>query len=114
MVLALLEKYPSTEYRSIIFEVFKPESQELCKLVESFKYSDGQYHYDGNFVSREWLEKELSQKDYKVSMSVYIAEGDPSPAPEEKYFSPQQVREMSPRELHDNFEAIKKSMDKWN
>lgn len=38
---------------------------------------------------------------------------DLSPAPEEKYFSPQQVREMSPRELHDNFEAIKKSMELW-
>lgn len=30
-----------------------------------------------------------------------------------EYFSPQQVRNMSPREIHDNYTAIRRSMKEW-
>ncbi len=76
MVDELLEDYPSTEYRSITFEVLKPSPSELGELAESFKRLGGRYHYGGDFVSREWLEKELSQKDYKIFMNAYVKEAD--------------------------------------
>lgn len=76
MVCDLLETYPSMEYRDITFEVLKPEPSELHRLVEDFKCLDGRYHYGGAFVSREWLEKELSQKDYKIFMNAYVEEAD--------------------------------------
>lgn len=30
-----------------------------------------------------------------------------------EYFSPQQVRNMSPKEIHENYTAIKRSMKEW-
>ena len=35
-------------------------------------------------------------------------------ASNEIYYSPREVREMSPDEVHENFSAILKSMDHWN
>lgn len=75
MVCDLLEIYPSMEYRDIRFEVLKPEPSELYRWVEDFKCLDGRYHYCGDCVSREWLEKELSQKDYKIFMNANVEGG---------------------------------------
>ena len=30
-----------------------------------------------------------------------------------EYFSPQQVRNMSPKEIHENYTAIRRSMKEW-
>lgn len=32
----------------------------------------------------------------------------------DKYFTPQDVRKMTPKEVHDNYTAIKKSMESWS
>lgn len=74
MVNDLLENFPSMDYRSITFELCKPNSHELRIWVEDFKCLDGRYHYGGDFVSREWLEKELSQKPYKITMCADVWE----------------------------------------
>lgn len=30
-----------------------------------------------------------------------------------EYYTPQQVRQMSPREIHENYTAIRRSMKEW-
>jgi hypothetical protein len=74
MVFDLLETYPSMEYRSIKFERLRPNQRELCEAVEKFKCLDGRYYFDGDFVSRKQLEKELALKDYKIVMCAYVKE----------------------------------------
>lgn len=70
-------------------------------------FAEIEKYFDSDGLSVFMLREEFFELKKKYT------DCDLSPAPEEKYFSPQQVREMSPRELHDNFEAIKKSMELW-
>lgn len=70
MVCDLLETYPSMVYNNITFEIRKLDRSELPTWLNQFKLLDGRYLYHGEVVSREYLEKELADKDYKIIMTA--------------------------------------------
>lgn len=70
----LIEEYPNIIYSEIYFDLQKMSGPELCESVEYFKTVSGRYLYRGEFVSREWLENELSQLDTLLTMTAWIKE----------------------------------------
>ena len=73
-VAELFENYPTITYCEISFTTQKASRSEVNEAVEYFKCRDGRYIYDGEFVSREFLEKELSQIDANLFMTAWIKE----------------------------------------
>jgi hypothetical protein len=71
----LLEEYPNITFMEVCFEVQKASSQELRDGVEYFRRGD-RYIYDGNFVSRPRLEKELAKLDATLIMTAWIKENE--------------------------------------
>jgi hypothetical protein len=70
----LIEEYPNIIYSEICFDVQKMSGSELYESIEYFKTVSGRYLYQGEFVSRERLEKELSQLDTLLTMTAWIKE----------------------------------------
>ncbi len=69
----LLEEYPNITFMEVYFDVQKASGSELKEGVEYFRRGD-RYMYDGNFVSRPWLEKELAKLDATLTMTAWIKE----------------------------------------
>lgn len=74
-VFDLLREHPKLTYFEASFDIQKVNKAELNECIEYFKTISGRYLYEGDFVSREYLEKELSQIDSKIVMTATIAEG---------------------------------------
>ena len=74
-VFDLLREHPKLTYFEASFDLQKMNKAELNESVEYFKTVSGRYLYEGNFVSREYLEKELSQIDSRIVLTAKIAEG---------------------------------------
>ena len=73
----MLEEYPNVVYSEVYFDLQKAEGRDLYESVEYFKTSDGRYIYNGgNFVSREWLENELSQMPATLTLTAWIKENE--------------------------------------
>lgn len=70
----LLDEHPNLVYLEASFEVTKVNHKELCECVEFYKTVSGRYLYEGNFVSREFLEKELSEITSKIVLTAGIGE----------------------------------------
>ena len=70
----LLNDHPNLVYFEASFDITKVNSAELGECVEFFKTMSGRYLYEGNFVSREFLEKELSSIDSKIVLTAKIGE----------------------------------------
>lgn len=71
----LFDEHPKLTYLEASFGLQKVNKAELNECVEYFKTISGRYLYEGNFVSREYLEKELAQIDSKIVLTAAIAEG---------------------------------------
>lgn len=71
----LLDEHPKLTYFEAIFDLQKMNKAELSESVEYFKTISGRYLYEGNFVSREYLEEELSQVTSKIVLTASIEEG---------------------------------------
>ena len=70
-----IEKYPSITHFETLFELEKASKTEICEAVEGFKI-DGRYIYKGEFVSREYIEEELSKVDTKLITTICFMEAD--------------------------------------
>ena len=69
----LLEEYPNITFMEVYFDVQKATGRELTEAVDYFRCGD-RYRYDGNYVSRPWLEKELAKLDAILTMTAWIKE----------------------------------------
>ena len=72
----LLDEYPKLTYFEATFDLQKMNKAELSESIEYFKTISGRYLYEGNFVSREYLEQELSQIDSRIVMTAAIKESE--------------------------------------
>ena len=70
----VLDDHPKLTYFEATFDLQKMNKAELNESVEYFKTVSGRYLYEGNFVSREYLEKELSQVTSKIVLIASIRE----------------------------------------
>ena len=70
----LFDEHPNLIYFEAYFELQKVNKAELNQCVEYFKTISGRYLYGGEFVSRDYLEKELSQIDSRIVMTAAIKE----------------------------------------
>lgn len=70
----LFEEYPNIIYSELYFDMQKMSDAQLYESVEYFKTVSGRYLYQGKFVSREYLEQELSQLDTQLIMTARIKE----------------------------------------
>ena len=48
-----------------------------------------------------------------AELTKRYVEGEDKPASEEKQFSPEDVRNMTPQEVREKYTAIRKSMERW-
>ncbi len=117
----------NNEHLAVILEETKSEVERLQAEKDALikNYAECMKDY-AREIFAEIESKKMFLKDCVGNMGVVVlfkdiselkkkyTENIPSPAPEEKYFSPQDVRNMTPREVHDNYSAIIKSMELWN
>lgn len=68
-----------------------------AKLIELLYEAEGQINNDLPTVEQV--------ADYLIEHDVIVNGYE--------YYTPQQVRQMSPREIHENYTAIRRSMKKW-
>lgn len=89
-----------------IFEEFKTEMQarvEANTLLAEYGEEKAEGRIDAYQYAIIYL-NEITKK--------YIG-GEDKPASEEKYFSPEDVRNMTPQEVREKYTAIRKSMERW-
>ena len=70
----LLDEHPKLTYFEATFDLQKMNKAELSESVEYFKTISGRYLYEGNFVSREYLEEALAQVTSKIVLTANIEE----------------------------------------
>lgn len=61
----LLKNHSELKHLDITFKTRELKANERAEVVEKFKRADGQYIYHGDFMSREYIEKEVD-KNYQV------------------------------------------------
>lgn len=82
-----------------------PKSEVEKIIEETFK------RVRENFVISPLCKSALS--DLEAELKKKYTEGKDKPAAEEKYFSPEDVRNMTQREVREKYTAIRKSMERW-
>ena len=98
----------------ILFELFPDINiddipDEIFELSDNGKGLAAQYAL---FCLKE--EKKKAEQKEKEEENLKAAAPDVKNAPEEAYFTPEDVRGMSEEEIRKNYKAIMKSMEKWN
>lgn len=78
--------------------------EEIQKSIVHNILHNESYSFEGVI---DCITKDLDELKKKYT------EGEPIPASEEKYFSPEDVRKMTNQEVRENYTAIRKSMERW-
>ena len=76
MVRDMMEKYPARAYVELAFETQRLEGEELERRIDPYRRADGRYIYRGEFVTRQFLEEELSQIDAVLKLTAYVRSED--------------------------------------
>lgn len=71
MLCKMLEELPAKCYEAVCFE-FERKKAIVYEEIEFFKQADGRYIYNGDFVSREFLEKKFENLPYRIKMTVHV------------------------------------------
>lgn len=71
MVCDLMDEYPENRYELVCFDVEGSDAELFEAIEHNFKGRDGRYHYDGNFVSREFLEKKFENIPCQIRLTAY-------------------------------------------
>lgn len=70
-----------------------------------------------SFPAQSFIDAPCTTHDRLFNMVAELkkkyTEGEPIPASEEKQFSPEDVRNMTPQEVREKYTAIRKSMERW-
>ena len=93
------------------FENFDPESipDELFEKCPDGKGLAAEYALMTLIEEKKNNEREKKEKENNLAAVPDMAGGK-----EEAYFSPEDVRKMSEKEIRKNYKIIMKSMEKWN
>lgn len=70
----MLEEHPARVYEAICFETKSNECEIYEGIENHFKRADGQYIYNGEFVSREFLWEHHKNLPCRIKMTVYVRE----------------------------------------
>lgn len=96
----LPQKAEYTIYEQTVYDIIQNSS--TADVVPKSELEQLQHKYDLAVAERE------------ANVKGFTEELEKAKTDKEKYFSPQDVRKMTPKEVHENYTAIRRSMDKWN
>lgn len=90
------------------------------EIFEEFK-TEMQARIESNNLLAEYGDEMAECRIYAYQYAItYLDEitkkyidGEDEPASEEKHFSPEDVRNMTPQEVREKYTAIRKSMERW-
>lgn len=82
------------------------------KLIVTVKDTDNIIGLKEDIVSR--IEDIADVERVDVEDDAHIAHVPRATLAEGEYFTPQQVRKMSPQEIHKNYSKIMESMKRWS